>query len=172
MQEKGSIKYPGKQVIAVAIVTLVIGIALGYVVANSMVTKTSSSNDNIILSPERAKADPDSYAPDLFNGHHTLINMNGKVQGRVVLIGLYVENEQDRYHFLVIPDPAYVYMINENNTAKLGGALMIELLYTDNFVAPRLHIGQHLEIQGPYVTDHQDNHEYNEIDPVNAIIEI
>ena len=159
---------------ALILASLFVGMALGTMIMYGVVRPSpqAASGSTTILSPERAKADPASYSADLFNGHHTLLNANGKVQGRVILIGMYVENEQDRYHFLVLPDTDYSNMLNDNNRVKLSGGLMIELLQTDNFVAPKLHIGQHVEVLGPYVTDNQNNNGYNEIDPANAITQI
>jgi len=158
---------------ALIVASLFLGLALGTMImygATRPVSQPASST--MILGPERAKADPTSYSADLYEGHHTMINANGKIQGRVVLIGMYVENEQNRYHFLVLPDQDYLSMLNENNRVKLTGALMIELLQTDNFVAPMLHIGMHIEVQGPHVTDNQNNNGWNEIDPANSIKEI
>jgi hypothetical protein len=158
---------------ALIVASLFLGLALGTMImygATRPVSQPASST--MILPPDHAKADPASYQADIYEGHHTIIDANAKIQGRVVLIGLYVENEQNRYHFLVLPDPTYSGMVNDNNRAKLSGALMVELLYNDNFVAPMLHIGMHVEVQGPHVTDNQNNNGWNEIDPASSIKEI
>lgn len=164
MQEIGS----KRKVIAVVIITLIAGIVLGYFVAFSMDRQTNSSNDKIILSPENAEKDPEAYQPDL--DHQTLLNINGKATGRVICIEMFVEGEQERYHFLLLPDLPFKDMVNDVNIEKLNGALMVEILVKDQGILPKLYIGQHLEIQGPHVID--NDHGWNEIDPVRAIMEI
>jgi len=94
----------------------------------------------------------------------------GKLTGRVVLIEMYVEGEDNLYHFLLRPDTSFVSMLNDGNNQKLGGALMIEINKADSSVLPRLHVGQHLEIQGPHVLDMGPM--YNEIHPVRVIKEV
>ena len=128
--------------------------------------KTAAAPNPVILSHPDAK-DPDLSAD---TSNHILLNADGKITGRVIMIGKYVENEQDRYHFLVLPDLASKDLVNDRNKESLSGALMIELLYKDNPVIPRMHIGQHVEIQGPYVTDKTNG--WNEIDPANFIKDI
>ena len=156
------------KMVAFILVGLMVGMGLGYVASLSMAPKSTSSTANpVILNPADAKTDPDRSA-DL--GHHTLLNADGKITGRVIMVGKYVEDEQDRYHFLVYPDASYKDMVNDRNKASLDGALMIELLYKDNPVIPKMHVGQHLEIHGPHVTD--NNNGWNEIDPANVIKEI
>jgi hypothetical protein len=156
----------GKLVAFIA-VSIMIGMAAGYAASVAFAPKSTAAANPIILNPTNVKSDPDRSA-DL--GHHTLLNADGKITGRVILVGKYVEDEQDRYHFLVLPDLAYKNMVNDRNTESLSGALMIELLYKDNPVIPRMHIGQHVEIHGPHVTD--NNNGWNEIDPANFIKDI
>jgi len=168
MQEKDPKKDLGKKAIAVAIVTLVIGIALGYVVANSTIIKTGSNNDNIILSPENAEKDPEAYAPDTF--YYTVISAHAVATGRVTSIMILVEGENETYHFLLLPDLQYRYMVNDGNIKHLSGALMIEVLLRDKGVLPKLHIGQHLEVEGPHILDIPNG--WNEIHPATAIKEI
>jgi len=153
----------GKLVAFIA-VSIMIGVAVGYAASVAFAPKTTATQNPIILNPADAKTDPDRAAD---TSNHILLNANGKITGRVILVGKYVENEQDRYHFLVLPDLAYKDLVNDRNKESLSGALMIELLYKDNPVIPRMHIGQHLEIKGPYVTDKTNG--WNEIDPANFI---
>jgi hypothetical protein len=155
------------KMVAFILVGLLIGLGLGYTASMSLAPKGTSSSNPVILNPSNAKSDPDRVAD---TSNHIIINADGKVTGRVILVGKYVENEQDRYHFLVLPDLAYKDMANERNKESLDNALMIELLYKDNPVIPKMHIGQHVEIHGPYVTDKTNG--WNEIDPANYIKEL
>ena len=164
MQEKGL----KSKVVAAVIITLITGIALGSTVAITWDKETSPSNDKIILSPESAEKDPEAYQPDL--DHQTLLDINGKATGRVTCIEMFVEGEQERYHFLLLPDLPYREMVNDANIQHLNGALMVEILVKDQGILPKLYIGQHLEIEGPHVID--NDHGWNEIDPVRAIKEI
>ena len=155
----------GKLVAFIAVAVMV-GMALGYTASLSQ-PKGAASENRIILNPANPQKDPDRAAD---TSNHILLNADGKMTGRVILVGKYVENEQERYHFLVLPDLQYKDLVNDRNRASLDGALMIELLYKDNPVIPRMHIGQHLEIKGPYVTDKTNG--WNEIDPTSFIREI
>ena len=148
-------------------VGLMIGLGIGYAATVSLAPKTTSTANPVILNPANAKTDPDRQAD---TSNHILLIADGKITGRVILVGKYVENEQERYHFLVLPDLAYRDMVNDRNKESLDSALMIELLYKDNPVIPKMHIGQHLEIQGPYVTDKTNG--WNEIDPASFIKDI
>jgi hypothetical protein len=152
------------KMVALVLVGLLLGLGIGYAASINMAPKNTSKANPIILNPANAKADPDRQAD---TSNHILINADGKVTGRVILVGKYVENEMERYHFLVLPDLAYKDMVNDRNKESLDSALMIELLYKDNPVIPRMHIGQHVEIQGPYVTDKTNG--WNEIDPASFI---
>ena len=116
--------------------------------------------------------EPETEANTWDPSHHTLINLNGKITGRVIMIEKFVEDEEDQYHFLLVPDIEYRTMINDENVNQLRGAIMCEISKTNEYILPRLYVGQHLEIQGPHVTDISENHGYNEIDPVRVIIEI
>ncbi len=160
------------QIIIIAIIFILIGTALGYVITVNTYQPTEeqdNKNDDqekIILDElenEEASWDP---------SHHTLIDLNGKVRGRVIMIEKFVEDEKDQYHFLLLPDLEYKNMVNTENINLLRGAIMVEIYKNDEYILPRLYIGQHLEIQGPHVTDISENHGYNEIDPVKMIKEI
>lgn len=153
------------KMVAFILVGILVGMGLGYTASLSMAPKSGSAAANpVILNPPNPQSDPDRAAD---TSNHILINADGKVTGRVILVGKYVENEQERYHFLVLPDLQYRDMVNDRNKASLDSALMIELLYKDNPVIPKMHIGQHLEIRGPYVTDKTNG--WNEIDPASFI---
>jgi hypothetical protein len=155
------------KLVAFVAVSIMIGMAAGYAASMAFAPKSAAAPNPIILNPQNAKSDPDRAAD---TSSHILLNPDGKITGRVILVGKYVENEQDRYHFLVLPDLAYKDLVNDKNKESLSGALMIELLYKDNPVIPRMHIGQHLEIKGPYVTDKTNG--WNEIDPASFIKQI
>lgn len=153
------------KIVAFILVGILVGMGLGYTASLSLAPKSgTAATDPVILDPPNAKSDPERAAD---TSNHILINADGRVTGRVILVGKYVENEQERYHFLVLPDLQYRDMVNDRNKASLDNALMIELLYKDNPVIPRMHIGQHLEIRGPYVTDKTNG--WNEIDPASFI---
>jgi hypothetical protein len=156
----------GKLVAFIA-VSIMIGMAAGYAASVAFAPKSAAAPNPIILNPPNAKADPDRAAD---TSNHILINADGKITGRVIEVGKYVENEQDRYHFLVLPDLSYKDLVNDRNRESLMGAFMVELLYKDNPVIPRMHIGQHVEIHGPYVQDKTNG--WNEIDPANFIKEL
>ena len=160
------------QIFIIAIISILIGTGLGYVItintyepAKEQETK-NNENNKVIL--DEQVTEETSWDPS----HHTLININGKVTGRVIMIEKFVEGEEDQYHFLLLPDMDYQNMVNEENINQLHGAIMVEILKTNEHILPRLYIGQHLEIQGPHVTDTSENHGYTEIDPVRVIIEI
>lgn len=149
----------------IACAFLAMGVGFG-LISGIMVSKPApQSSDPYLLPPSRSQSDPASYSPKL--DHRTLLAERALVTGRVVRIAMEVEDEETRFHFLILPDPAYFGMLNDGNKVKLEGALMIEILEADNFVAPKLHIGQHLEIQGPHVTD--NNNGWNEINPASVI---
>ena len=160
------------QIFVVSVVFILFGIALGYVISintNKSTEEQDNKNDeqeNIIL--DELDNEESTWDPS----HHTLINLNGIVRGRVIMIEKFVEDEEDQYHFLLLPDLEYKSMVNTENINQLRGAIMVEIYKTDEYILPRLYIGQHLEIQGPHVTDISENHGYNEIDPVKMIKEI
>ncbi len=84
------------------------------------------------------------------------------------------------YHILVALDPPYRQLINQANTDKQRGDLVIEIICVNPVtqadaktvcarVDPRLKlaapaVGQHVSITGPYVNDH--DHGWQEIHPV------
>jgi len=159
------------KILALTIISLVIGLSIGYVITVNTVTTEKDQDDNnsekessIILNKEESE----EYAWD--PGHHTLISENAKLSGRVIMIEKFVEDERDQYHFLVLPDLQFASMVNDANINDLHGAIMVEIANNDVGILPRLFIGQHLEIQGPHVTD--DNHGWTEIDPVRVIVEL
>ena len=161
------------KIITIILVSILIGLSMGYVItvnsvepADTQDKKTGENDSKVILNEvggEETLWDP---------SHHTLIDLHGKVTGRVIMIEKFVEDERDQYHFLVLPDIDFKNMVNDENINQLRGAIMCEILKTDEYILPQLYIGQHLEIQGPHVTDISENHGYNEIDPVRVIIEI
>jgi hypothetical protein len=104
-----------------------------------------------------------------------LIGLCGKATGKVVMITMYVEQEADRYHFTIQPDTQYAYLMNEQNNKTranrgLDGTLMCEIPLSQTGIMPRLHVGQHLEIQGPWIKDKENI--WNEIHFVQSIKEI
>ena len=56
------------------------------------------------------------------------------------------------------------------SNAQQDGCLVVEVEPTDSAILPRLHIGRHLEVQGPFVTDVPNG--WNEIHPAKMITEI
>ena len=169
MLEKGS---SGK-IIAFCIVSIFIGIALGYILTINIGEVPKEQDNNNEVEDSKVILNEVGSEETLWDpSHHTLIDLHGKVTGRIIMIEKFVEGEEDQYHFLLLPDPEFKNMINDVNVNQLRGAIMCEIMKADEHILPRLHIGQHLEIQGPHVTDISENHGYNEIDPVRVIIEI
>jgi hypothetical protein len=170
------------KIVAIAIVCVLVGMGFGYFVTIKTVPpKVQNTNDTtpqVILTPTTGKADCSwKSLPDQGWDHvaSTLITECGKVTGKVVMITMYVEQEADRYHFTIMPDTQYGYMTNSvNNQTKsnhgLDGAIMIELPLSQVNVMPKLHVGQHLECQGPHIIDNE-NH-WTEIHYVQSIKEI
>jgi len=170
------------KLLAVLVLALMAGTAFGYAITLNK-TMSSDEEDNGALDDTGTgssvildKSTTTECAWDSEPNHgmpakdHTLLKACGKLTGRVVLIEMYVEGESDLYHFLLRPDGQYTSMLNDGNNQKLGGALMIEINKEDQGVLPRLHVGQHLEIQGPHVLDEGTG--YNEIHPVEVIKEL
>jgi hypothetical protein len=94
----------------------------------------------------------------------------GTISGTVQSIYFNVEGEQRIYHFLIKPDAQFATMLNDGNNAKQNGCLVIEVEPTDSAIIPRLHINQHLEVQGPFVLDVPNG--WNEIHPAKMVTEI
>jgi len=169
------------KLLAVLVLALFAGTAFGYAITLNTTTSSDDENEalddtgsgsNVILDKSTSTecawdSEPNHGMPV---ADHELIKACGKLTGRVVLIEMYVEGESDLYHFLLRPDNQYTSMLNDGNDKKLGGALMIEINMEDQGILPRLHVGQHLEVQGPHVLDLGPM--YNEIHPVKVIKEI
>ncbi len=100
----------------------------------------------------------------------TLNDACGKVRGTVTAVMIVVKGERTAYHFLLKPDAEFASMVNAQNTAEQGGALVIEVLPADAAVMPKLHVDLHLEVEGPFVTD--SAHGWNEIHPAKVITAI
>jgi hypothetical protein len=159
--------------IGVIAISLIVGMALGLVFDktsedNNDGGSKDSTEDKLILKND-AVDNPDTTWD---SEHHSLIDLNGKVEGRVIMIELSIEDEEEQYHFLLLPDLEYKDMVNEENVNNFRGAIMVEIMRGDDFILPRLHIGQHLEVRGPQVTDIRIGHGWNEIDPALVITEI
>jgi hypothetical protein len=155
-------EYMAGKLVAFIAIAVMIGMALGYAVTVA-VPKGSSSENKVILSVPASQQADTGLTPSDF----TIINPHAKVTGRVVTIEMFIEDEQSRYHFLVLPDAKYTNMLNDGNKLNLTGALMVEVRDDDMGIMPHLHIGQHLEIDGPHVTDLA--YGWNEINPANYI---
>lgn len=155
-------KMAGKMVAFIAIAVMV-GMVLGYAVT-VVIPKSSSTGNKVILN---VPADEQENGNGENDNDFTVINDHATVTGHVLTIDLFIENESQRYHFLVVPDTKYTSMLNDGNKQNLYSALMIEVRDDDMSIIPHLHIGQHLEIQGPHVTDNV--YGWNEINPANYI---
>jgi hypothetical protein len=159
---------------------LVAGIIGGFVIAGAMhpaaVTPVVALDPpgTVLAGAHEPTTSPCAWASDPFAGvdaeeqtEITLITACGKVTGVVQDITVVVRDEQRVYHFTLLPDTEYASLANAANTAQLKGALMIEIEPQDQGIIPRLHAGEHLEIQGPHVTDNE--HGWNEIHPAKII---
>ena len=162
-------------VIAIGVISILVGLAIGAVFLHSPSDGSSDSNDNkdnqsdnkVILRSESLDEADSVWDPE----HHSLLNLEARIEGRVIMIEMAVEDEEEQYHFLLLPDLDFRSMVNDENVAQLRGAVMIEIMKVDDFIIPSLFIGQHLEVQGPLVTDFRDGHGWNEIDPALIITE-
>jgi len=149
-----------KKALVYVAISLMLGVAVGLGIAMVLPDGSDRGDDGVILD-NTDTVDVENLPAE--HQHQTTLDLDGRITGRVVMLEKFVEGETDRFHFLVIPDPQFGHMLNDANREKLGGAMMVELDYQDMGILPRLHIGQHLEIRGPYVVD--NDNEYNEIDP-------
>lgn len=163
--------------VGIGIVAIMIGIAIGALVVPKGDSEAgddkTTQQDKVILKSEKVANPESTWDPE----HHTLINLNALVRGRIILIETVVEDEENQYHFLLLPDEGYKNTINAENTNVWRGALMIEIMNSDldSFgmgIIERLFIGQHLEITGPLVTDIRAGHGWNEIDPALVITDL
>lgn len=149
------------KLVAFILVSIMVGMGLGYTASLSLAPKSTTATPNPVIL-DRTKS-PEATNIPAEHQHQNTLNPNGKMTGRVIMLEKFVEGELDKFHFLVVPDTNFRSLLNDANRQNLSGAMMIEIFTQDMGILPRLHIGQHLEIQGPYVVDN-DNY-YNEIDP-------
>ena len=162
--------------LAVGLVSILIGAAIGALIFQTVDDDTSGNDDGngevtggkLILESDSKDIADQVWDPE----HHSLIDVDATVKGTVIMIELAVEEEEDQYHFLLLPDRDYLGMINEENVKVLRGAIMVEIMKEDDSILPDLYIGQHLTVIGPHVTDVRDGHGWNEIDPALVITEI
>jgi hypothetical protein len=129
---------------------------------------------SVLTGADEPKTSPCAWSCNPFDGvdaheqsHLALISACGDVKGKVQDITMEVPGEQRVYHFTLLPDCEFATMANAANQAQLNGALMVEIEPQDQAIVPRLHIGEHLDNQGPLVTD--KDHGWNEIHPAKII---
>ena len=166
----------------IAIGMLTVGIVGGLIVASAIPgvvpvrgpAVTTDPPGTMLTGADEPKTTPCAWSANPFDGvdaqeqtHLTLISACGDVKGKVQDITVDVRGEQRVYHFTLLPDLQYATMANAANQAQLNGAIMVEIEPQDQAIIPRLHIGEHLEIQGPHVTD--QDHGWNEIHPAKII---
>jgi len=168
---------PAKISFAIAVsAALVVGILGGVLLSNTVMPPapkaTSTTTPEVILQPGSPL--PCSWHDNPFEGVDageaaglTLLDACGTVRGTVTQIVVEVRGEHTTYHFALKPDAAYATMVNSVNNDQVGGALIVEIAISDAAVLPRLHINQHLEVQGPLVTD--SGHGWNEIHPAKFV---
>jgi len=162
--------------------TLVLGVGAGVALTRTPGSftypqSTAPTNNPVILQPTNTA--PCSWHDTPFEGidaaeraHLSLVDACGKVTGVVQEVVKVVEDEKTTYHFTILPDAQYASMVNAQNTAKAGGALIVEIEAADAGIMPRLHLGQHLSVEGPLVTDTDPDHGWNEIHPAKVIREL
>ena len=153
---------------------LVVAMAVPGVVPARTQTVATDPPGTVLAGADEPRTTPCAWASAPFEGMDaqeqaelTLITACGEVKGTVQDITVVVRDEQKVYHFTLLPDPEYASLANSANTAQLKGALMVEVEPQDQGIIPRLHIGEHLQIQGPHVTD--IDHGWNEIHPAKII---
>jgi hypothetical protein len=79
-----------------------------------------------------------------------------------------VQHEVDGdYHVDVTPDPGYEHFLNQGNYDNQGGALVTEIMPSQDATMPIPTIGEHVTLLGTWVYD--TNHGWNEIHPVFSI---
>ena len=149
------------KIVAFILVGIMVGMGLGYTASVSLAPKTTAAAPNPVILDKTGTPEATTISPEHY--HQNTLDPNGKMTGRVILLAKFVEGEQEKFHFLVVPDTNYRSLLNDANRQNLSGAMMIEIYNQDMGILPRLHIGQHLELHGPWVVDN-DNY-YNEIDP-------
>lgn len=126
-----------------------------------------------VILPQPGSA-PCSWQGDPFAGMDeadaaqlTLINACGQMRGTATDVAIVVKGERTTYHFLLKPDAQFATMVNAQNDAQQRGRLVVEVMPADSFVMAKLHVGMHLEVEGPHVTD--IDHAWNEIHPAKVI---
>ena len=167
----------------IAVVCILVGTGVGYFVTLKTVPpkveQTTSKTTNPVIMAASGSGDCpwQNDAPGVAwePTHSNLISLCSMATGKVVMITMYVDNEQNAYHFTIQPDAKYSYLMNSVNNQTmenhgLDGCLMIELPKTQYSILPRLYVGQHLEVHGPWIQD-KDN-VWNEIHFVQSIKEI
>ena len=164
----------------IAVGLLVSGIIGGYAISGAMraptptPTFTPDPAGTVLAGADQPKTSPCAWSDNPFDGVSAneqadlhLLSACGLVQGKVQDITVVVQGEQRIYHFTLLPDANYVSMVNDQNTAKLNGALMVEVELQDQGLFDHIHVGEHLEVQGPHVTDEANG--WNEIHPAKIV---
>jgi hypothetical protein len=128
----------------------------------------------VLVGADVAQSTPCAWSADPLEGvdaemqaELSVLAACAKVNGKVQDITVVVRDEARVYHFTLLPDAEFASLSNAENTAQLKGALMIEVLPQHQGIIPRLHVGQHLAIEGAHVTD--IDHGWNEIHPARVI---
>ena len=143
--------FPISLTVVVGIVAILAGLGIGALFFHTIDGDNGNGDDEkeqtdqseiILESASKDKAD-EVWDPE----HHTLIDIDSVVEGRVIMIEIAVEEEEDQYHFLLLPDKDFLGMINDENVKSLRGAIMVELLRDDDSILPRIFIGQHLKTE-------------------------
>jgi hypothetical protein len=164
----------------IAVGLLVSGIIGGYAISGAMrgptltPTFTPDPAGTVLAGADEPKTSPCAWNDNPFEGVNAdeqtdlqLLTACGLVQGKVQDITGLVQGEQRIYHFTLLPDADYASMANAQNTAQLNGALMVEIEAQDQGLFDHIHVGEHLEVQGPLVTD--EAHGWNEIHPAKIV---
>jgi len=149
------------KILAIILVGVMVGMGLGYTASLTFGPKSTTTASNPVILDRTKDPSATNIAPE--HQHQNTLNPNGRMTGRVLMLEKIVEGESEKFHFLVVPDTSFKDLLNDANRQNLSGAMMVEIYNEDMGILPRLHIGQHLELKGPYVVDN-DNY-YNEIDP-------
>ena len=166
------------KLLALGASALVAGLIGGILIAASVpgfvapyTTPAPDGPGTVIIGEDQPRATPCAWhETPLTADQMTKLTLNeacGVLQGEVTQIAVVVRGERTTFHFTVLPDAPYKSMANSYNDASWGGALVIEVALADQDALPHLHIGQHLEVQGPFVTDIE--HQWNEIHPAKIV---
>ena len=156
---------------------LIGGLLIAAAVPGIVPAKPSQAADppgTVLAGADEPQVTPCAWASNPFEGVDAeeqaeleLIAACGDLKGTVQDITVVIRDETRQFHFTLLPDAGYTSMANADNAASLKGGIMIELELSEQSIISRLHVGEHLQVQGPLVKD--IDHGWNEIHPAKIV---